>query len=99
MGPLIRVAFGLTILGAVAVADARGQDAFGPRLPGIATFESHASRSSVPLVAGLSCASLVMGLGLMFTRRAGTALLTPTDRETGLHRAQRAAALAAAPPY
>ena len=99
MGPLIRVAFGLTILGAVAAAEARGQDAFGTRLPGIATFESPASRSSVPLVAVVSFASLVMGLAVMFTRRAGTALLTPTHRETGLHRAQRAVALAAAAPY
>jgi hypothetical protein len=95
-GPLIRVAFGLTILGAVAAANARGQDAFGSDLPGIATFEYPASRSSVPLVAVASFASLITGLAVMFTRRPATAPLTPPSPESGLHRAQRAAALASA---
>jgi hypothetical protein len=94
MGPLIRVALGLTILGAMAAADAPGQDAFGGGLPGIASFESAASRSSVPLVAMLSFASLVIGLAGMFTRRPATAQPIPPDPESGLHRAQRAAAVA-----
>jgi hypothetical protein len=99
MGPLIRVTFGLTILGAVAAADARGQDESGAGLPGIASFEYPASRSSVPLVAVLSFASLVTGLAVMFTRRPATAQLPPPSPESGLHRAQRAAALASVVPH
>ena len=94
MGPLIRVAFGLTILGAVATADARGQDEFSTDLPGIASFEYPASRSSLPLVAVVSFASLVTGLAVMFTRRPATVQLTPPAPESGLRRAQRVAALA-----
>jgi hypothetical protein len=90
MGPLIRVALGLTILGAVAAADAPAQDAPGAGLPGIASFEYAASRSAVPLVAVLSFASLVIGLAALFTRRPRTAQLTPPEPESGLHRAQRA---------
>jgi hypothetical protein len=90
MGPLIRVALGLTILGAVAAADAPGQDAPGAGLPGIASFEYDASRSAVPLVAVLSFASLVIGLAVLFTRRPRTEQLTPPEPESGLHRAQRA---------
>jgi hypothetical protein len=94
MGPLIHVVLGVTLLGAVAAADARGQDAPGAGLPGIASFEHAASRSAVPLVAVLSFASLVMGLAVMFTCRPRTAQLTPQEPESGLHRAQRAAAVA-----
>ena len=99
LGPLIRVAVGLTMLGAVAAADARGQDDPRAGLPGIASFENAGSRSSVPLVAVLSFASLVMGLGVMFTGRPRTTQLTPPDQESGLHRAQRAAAVATSYPH
>ena len=99
MGPLIRVALGLTMLGAVAAADARGQDESGAGFPGIASFENAGSRSSVPLVAVLSFASLVMGLGVMFTRRPRTMQLIPADQESGLHCAQRAVALAPSDPH
>jgi hypothetical protein len=81
MGSLIRVALGLTILGAVAAADAGGQDQFVAGLPGIASFEYPASRSSVPLVAVATFASLVTGLAVMFTRRPATAQLTPPRPE------------------
>ena len=53
-----------------------------------------ASQSSVPLVAVLSFVLLGMGLVVMFTRRPATAPLTPSNPESGLHRAQRAAAAA-----
>jgi hypothetical protein len=94
MGPLIRVALILAIVGAMAASDARGQDQAGAGLPGIASFEFAESRSSVPLVAVLSFASLVMGLAVMFTRRPRTAQFTPPDPESGLRRAQRAATVA-----
>ena len=99
MGPLIRVALSLAILGAVAASDARGQDESGAGLPGIASFEDTASRSFVPLVAVLSFASLVMGLAIMFTCSPRTAQLTPPDPESGLHRAQRAATVASVVPH
>jgi hypothetical protein len=98
MGPLIRVALGLTLLGAVAAVDAQGQDESRAGLPGIASLENAGSRSSVPLVAVLSFASLVVGLGVMFTRRPRTTQLTPPDPESGLHRAQRAATVASVAP-
>jgi hypothetical protein len=91
---LIRVALALIMLGTVAAAHARGQDEFGAILPGIASFQPTTLRSSVPLVAVVSFVSLVMGLAVMFTRRPARAQLTPSEPESGLHRAQRAAAIA-----
>jgi len=95
MDSLIRVALALTMLAAVTAADVQGQDESGAGLPGIASFEYPASRTSVPLVAVVSFASLVTGLALMFTRRPATAKLTRPGPESGLHRAQRAQRAAA----
>ena len=79
-----------------AVSAAGGQDESAPGLPGIASFEHAPSWSAVLLVAVLSFVSLGMGLGVIFTRRPATVQLTPVDPESGLHRAQRAVAVASA---
>ena len=95
MGLPIRVALGIALLGAVAVTDTYGQHDFGTGVPGIASFQQAGSHSPVPLVAMFSLVSLILGLGVMFTRPPREQL-TPLYPESGLRRAQLAMVAASA---
>jgi hypothetical protein len=91
MKDVIRVALTVVIIGGAGTWSAGGETALTGLLPQVTAFdEVHATPSSIPFVALLVFATLVLFLGLSMMARPHAASAPPIRvRDSGLRRAQR----------